>query len=331
MSTPKTWAPKTWFDIYPSFRGYKKVGDNIKTVDTFQFWLNRLITLDSSLFLWHNLPDTMPQRNIELSLLYYGQVLMFKEDVLDGYYCLPVNLAGDYDVYGVPYTRFAYSNFNGYYHKYTPENSVILRNNYISFSHYNTLWQYAVRLANIDRTIDINVFSQRTPLMFKTTKEQELTAKNIFKQYDEFSPVLYFDEDVAEFTSLQVIKTDSPYLSDKLTVLGRNIFNEALSFMGYNNINVEKKERMIKDETMSNNGLIVGEENERLIARKEAVNEFNKLMGTNIKVEVNPKIIAASNFFYNAYSSQWRADPTLYKYSEMGENSTLNNYGGNGI
>jgi hypothetical protein len=74
-------------------------------------------------------------------------------------------------------------------------------------------------------------------------------------------------------------------LADKLSDYKKEIFNEALTFLGISNIDY-KKERMITSETDSKNELINLNLQSYLATRKKACEQFNKLFGTNISVAV---------------------------------------------
>ena len=59
----------------------------------------------------------------------------------------------------------------------------------------------------------------------------------------------------------------------------KEIWNEALQFLGINSLQTEKKERLITDEASSNNELINLNLQSMLIPRQEACKQFNKLFG----------------------------------------------------
>ena len=88
---------------------------------------------------------------------------------------------------------------------------------------------------------------------------------------------------------LKAIKTDSPYIADKIIEYKKEIWNEALSFLGINNLTIEKKERMITDEANSNNELINMNLQSYLAPRLQACKEFNEkygLTGTDKEISV---------------------------------------------
>ena len=59
----------------------------------------------------------------------------------------------------------------------------------------------------------------------------------------------------------------------------KEIWNEALSFLGINNLEVNKKERLVTDEASSNNELVNLNLQAMLVPRQKACDEFNKLFG----------------------------------------------------
>ena len=62
--------------------------------------------------------------------------------------------------------------------------------------------------------------------------------------------------DAYDLTALENILNPAPYIIDKLEIEKQNIISNALTFLGVDNVNYEKKERLIKDEVNSNNQII---------------------------------------------------------------------------
>jgi len=68
---------------------------------------------------------------------------------------------------------------------------------------------------------------------------------------------------------------------------------EALTFLGIDNFNIDKKERVIVDEANANNDLINQNAEIMLNARKKAVDEINKKFNLNITVKLrNDKVVS---------------------------------------
>ena len=71
----------------------------------------------------------------------------------------------------------------------------------------------------------------------------------------------------------------------------KEIWNEALTFLGINNIMVDKKERLITDEANSNNELINLNLQSFLAPRQLACKQFNELMGwTGTDKEISVRV-----------------------------------------
>ena len=81
----------------------------------------------------------------------------------------------------------------------------------------------------------------------------------------------------------------------QLQVQKMNIWNECLTYLGINNANTDKKERLISNEVDANDQLVEACGDIMLKARKEACERINKLFGTNISVERRTQIKANLN------------------------------------
>ena len=79
-----------------------------------------------------------------------------------------------------------------------------------------------------------------------------------------------------------MLKTDAPYIADKIYMLKNQIWNEALTYLGISNVNIQKKERMIGDEVMRNLGGVIASRYSRLESRRTACEKINKMFGTDI-------------------------------------------------
>lgn len=245
-------------------------------------YLERLTELSASMFEWNGLPETVDPRFLELTLFSDGQAVFFEDEVL-GYLALQVATKGKFDVYRVPMDRRAYA-VNGYQKELTNQNSVIIYNNYIRTNSVNMVRIYARRLYDLDRIIDVNARAQKTPVLVQGTEQQRLTLMNLYKEYDGNAPVIFGDKSL-DINALKALKTDAPYVADKIYQLKTQIWNEALTYLGISNLNVQKKERMVTDEVVRNQGGTIASRYSRLQARREACEKINKMFG--LKLEVN--------------------------------------------
>lgn len=250
---------------------------------TYIQYYNRLIELSIAMFDWTGLPDTIDPRFLELTLFKYGQAVFFEDEVM-GYLALTNAVQGGFDVYGYPVASRAYSPYNNYQKNLTLDDSVIIYNNYLRTPSSLDVEVFAKRLYNLDRVIDVNANAQKTPVLIKCAETQRLTMKNLYKEFDGNSPVIFGDNGLndANFT---VLSTEAPYVADRIYQLKTQIWNEALTYLGISNINVQKKERLITDEVSRNMGGVIASRYSRLNARQNACEKINKMFGLNVWCE----------------------------------------------
>lgn len=250
---------------------------------TYVQYYNRLMELSMSMFEWKNLPDTVDERYLELGLFSSGCMVFFKDDVI-GELALNMTYQGGFDIYGEPTRRRAYSRYNQFQTTLDKDNSVIIWNNMLRTNSALDVQMYAYRLFNLDRIVDINANAQKTPVLITCDEKQKLTMKNLYMQYEGNYPVIFGDSNL-DIKSLSVLKTDAPFVSDKIYDLKVKIWNEALTYLGISNINTTKKERLITDEVIRNLGGTIASRYSRLESRRIAVKKINKMFGLNITVD----------------------------------------------
>lgn len=249
---------------------------------TYRQYLNRLTELAISMFEWKNLPKTVDARYLELHLFETGCMVYFKDEVI-GDLCLDCIVNGRLDVYGNPLLRRAYSGYNNYQKLLKYNNSVIIWNNYLHSNSILDVEMFARRLYNIDRIIDINANAQKTPVLVLGNEKQRLTLLNLYKEYDGNAPFIFGDKNL-DINALKALSTNAPYVCDKLYQLKTQIWNEALTYLGISNINIQKKERLITDEVTRNQGGTIASRYSRLETRRQAVEKINEMFSTNIEV-----------------------------------------------
>lgn len=250
---------------------------------TYGFYLERLTELAISMFEWKNLPKEIDPRFLELTLFQDGQAVWFKDEELDKYLALQVIINGRLNVYRVPIDRRAFA-VNGYQRELNIDNSVIIYNNYLRTNSYKMCVLYAKKLYNLDRIIDVNANAQKTPVLIRVPETQRLTATNVYKEWDGNQPVIYGEKDL-DPNMMAVMKTDAPYVADKIYQLKTQYWNEALTYLGISNLNIQKKERLVSDEVVRAQGGTIASRYSRLQARREACDKINEIFGLNVDVD----------------------------------------------
>lgn len=269
------------------FKDYQYIND-----DTYYDYLERLKKIAISMFEWVNLPESCDPRYLELCLYYLGQAALLKND--DGIfintkacsagkiniYELPTEIncySVEYSVHKKMYDGFKFNDIN----KIDPmDYCVYILNNQNMQATAPTLELFAYRLYLAQRTADTNISVNKMPFIVAVNENQRLTMENLISQVDENRPAVFGTKELASTIKedIRVLPTNPPFIADKLNDYKKEIWNEALTFLGINNLN-EKKERLITDETNSNNELINLNLQSYLAPRKEACKQFNQLFG----------------------------------------------------
>ena len=249
-----------------------------------RFYADRLTELSISMFEWKNLPDTVDERYLELILFRNGSSVFFKDEVL-GFIALPWTNNGKLNIYGIPTKRRAYA-VSGYQSAVLGEkNSVIVFNNMLHTNSILPVEYYARRLWDLDRTMDINARAQKTPVFLQGTEEQRLTLINLYQQYDGNQPVILGDKALNVDSAVKCVKTDAPFVADKIYQLKTQLWNEALTYLGISNVSFQKKERLISDEVSRSQGGTIASRYSRLESRRQAAEKINKMFGLEIEVD----------------------------------------------
>ena len=255
---------------------------------TFTNYYYRLVMLSSSLFEWHGLPNNICERWIEKYLFEYGECMFFHDENLG----FMVSKCADHGVlnhYDEPthLTPIATNYTNAKPYKINEE-CVYIKNNDISYPTNRTIELFAYRLADITRTIDINVHAQKTPTLMRGSDKKLLSLKNVYKQWDGNAPVIFVDESFDD--SFGVYKTDAPIVFPQLQSQKHALWNEVMTFLGINNANQEKRERLVANEVDANDEQVAYSLESMLKTRKEACEMINKLFNLNVSVELrNPQ------------------------------------------
>lgn len=261
---------------------------------TYLSYMWRLYDLAVSVFDWQNLPKGINARMIERWLLANGVCLFVYDESIkedpeqrspEGYAMLRMTMQGSFDIYNIPKKRTAYTvDPKHAYMEFDITNSVICFNDNMGIPTFHQLDLYAKLLWQCERSVYTNVAQQKTPRIVKCTEKQRLSLQNLFAQVDGFMPTCWADKDL-DLKDVEVLDTVAPYVADKIQIVKHQIWNEALTYLGIENTNTDKKERMVSDEIAGNMGDVEAQRFTRLNSRKQFCDEVNEMFGLNIDCE----------------------------------------------
>lgn len=325
----------------------RRVNENYKFIDsaycnerTFVDYLNRFRRIALSMFEWVNLPSSMSSRYLEECLYYNGQASLLYTNKY-GFINTKCAGSGYINIYGLPdkLNCFSYG-FNEMRELYTGINPlnetekdkecILVMNNWDRTPTVSSMELFAWRLYLAQRTCDVNVSAQRFPVMVVGDEKQRLMLENLYSQYDGNRPFIFGNKDQLSGNELKAINTGAPYVVDKISEYKKEIFNEALTYLGINNMSVSKKERLTENESMENNELVNLNLQAMLAPRLEACRQFNEkygLTGTDKEISVRLRsdlqnIIKEEQSIVSDYMDNGRIDneENIDKIKEVVEN-----------
>ena len=326
-------------------QSYKFEDSLIVNDATYNDYLNRFRRIALSIFEWVNLPKSMDARYLEQCLYYNGQAaLLF--DKKYGFINTKCAGSGYINIYGLPdrFNCFSYG-YDSMRKLYTGLNPMLTENQFENQKNYEcilvmnnfdrtptsgSMELFAWRLYLAQRTCDVNISGQRFPVMIVGDEKQRLMLENLYTQYNGNQPFIFGNKNQLNDDMLKAIKTDSPYVADKITEYKKEIWNEALTYLGINNISVQKKERLTENESNENNELVNLNLQSMLAPRLEACREFNEkfgLTGTDKEISVRVRsdlknIIKQEQSIVSDFQDNGRIDKkeNIDKIKEVNEN-----------
>lgn len=244
---------------------------------------DRLLNLYISSIRTENLPQYIDRRFMELQLADKGYGVFFRDDIAGQFAFMNAAMYEPFDAYGIPQTRQVISPYISYQATVHGDNSVIIYNNMMHTSAVKDLIYYAFNIFDTMKSVMINLNAQRTPVLITCDEKQKQTFTNIYNKYAGGAPVIKGYNSQVNPNSIQVLKTDAPFVADKIYDMYTKLWGEALEYMGIQYHGEQKKERMITSEMYSYSGKALINRAGRMEARNTAYEQINAMFGLNLK------------------------------------------------
>lgn len=265
---------------------YKSVAQMANNM-IFSYYYYKLMLIARSLFDWENLPNNMDERWIERYLFTSGKCIFYKDPQM-GYMVAGLAQEGSINCYGDPTTvlpvaeNYVYNGpklING-------ENCYVIRNNDLMLPNFPLVRNYAFKLTNIDRAIDVNIEATKTPIIVRCSEKQRLSLKNAINQRRDNEPVIW-SIDTSDINGMvSTLETNAPVVFPQLQTQKHMVLNEVFTDLGINNANMDKRERMVANEVEANNEQVKASEDVMLKVREEACKQINRIFpDVNISVK----------------------------------------------
>lgn len=299
MSRKRAGDRQTYDNFYDALMGRGR-GSNNQTNNR-QLVLERmhrrvLGELAMNRFEWKGFEETgVDTRFLEMMLYFHALTVVFKDDneydkdmnlvkVGTGQiYALRAAASGVRNLVDNP-THFTLtgSNFQG--KRLSIARCVPIWANYFRSPDTDIVAVYAQKLAEIDRTIEINAKNARRSKVLTYNENTQLTAKNINDMIDRGEGSIPVNMQLGELVSALDLGVD-PKGIEVLSIVRARIWNEAMGLLGINNANHDKKERVQAAEVEANDDQVGSARRVNLNARQEAAEKINKMFGLNVSVD----------------------------------------------
>lgn len=257
-----------------------------------RFYITHLTQMAANRYNFIGLPKEIDQRYVKLCLVRNGLVVFFHEDKkYNQYMALRAGSIGPLNVYDSP-TEFQVIGGSGselFNEKLSSTECVPIWSNYLRMSEMPNIIMWANRLAEIDRTIEISAVNARQTRVVSVPEDQRLSAENTIKQMREGVETVFGSEALSNvIKSIETFDLEAhPVKLPNLLIAKGKIWNEIMTYMGVNNSNQDKKERLVAAEVGANDEQIDLTKAMVLSAIQEGCDQINEMFDLNVSVEFN--------------------------------------------
>lgn len=266
---------------YANKYDFKNKSKNLN--DYITYMLNRSIVM----FKYHNLPETLPQRELELLLQCNGWGCVCEID--GNLYALNGGLGGEPNAYNMP-TEIVISNPYLKYNKTLKidEECVIIPNDSMYVGLLPLYNRYCTMLVENDITMILATVNKRVQNLLSANDDNTVeSAKTFLKKV--------FDGEVgviAESKLFESLKVNASSVNSTVSMVDLFEFEQYVKASLYNEIGLSanynmKRERLTSAEVETNTDNLYPLVDDMLNQRRKALEKINEMFGTNIEVEFN--------------------------------------------
>ena len=249
--------------------------------DYITYMLNRSATM----FKYHNLPDTMPQREIELLLQCNGWGCVC--EIEGNLYCLNGGLGGVPNAYNMPTEIIINNPYLNYNKTLTIDTDcVIIPNDSMYVGLLPMYNRYCTMLVENDITMILATVNKRVQNLLSANDNNTVeSAKNFLKKV--------FDGElgvIAESKLFDSLKVNASSVNSTVSMTELFEFEQYVKASLYNEIGLSanynmKRERLTSAEVETNTDSLYPLVDDMINQRRKAVEKINEMFGVNIEIE----------------------------------------------
>lgn len=242
-----------------------------------------LTELATNRFKWTGLPDTVDVRYLEMCL-FYQALSVYYEDENFGQLALKGAGTNFLNMIDNP-TAFMVVGNNFVSKTVSAKDCVPIWANYMRIPDLDIVNIYAHRLAELDRTIEINSDNARMNKVIVSSENQRLSTTNINRQISEGQNAINVAGPLQDMQFLQAVDLGiNPDHIEKLHIVRTREWNECMGLLGIENANQDKKERLVSSEVDANNDQTSSMRYVNLNARRIAAKQISEKYNIDVKV-----------------------------------------------
>lgn len=265
--------------------------DKTLSVNNFvQYGLDKLL----SMFEYTGLPDSIPQRNLELILLQQGDCIIAKHN--DTLYALSGSYGENCNAYYEPQTFLVANPWIDCNRSFTFDvDCVLIRNDSNSWGLLPLLYKYAVLMCENELSIrNVTINTRMQTIIAASDDSTRQSAIKFLQDLKDGNLSAIATPAFLQSLSVYNSSTTNTYITAHIELeqyLKASFFNEIGLNANYN----MKREYIGKDENLLSDDILLPFCDDMLRNRKQAIDKVNAMFGTNIAID---------------YSSTWKSNQT---------------------
>lgn len=242
-----------------------------------------------SRFTWEGLPNGIDPRFIEATIFNNGYSVFYFDTLFEMFMAMPATISGPLDIQDNP-TGYRITRNGVYSREVLAPDSVCIWGNQMREPEIDLVISYAARLAQIDRTIEIDLLNERNPMIVACSQDQRLTIQNLISKIYDGEPVVWGTENLSMDNLANIMGVfplnqnagTGAVSSIKHMESKSKIWGEALTMLGIMNVNSEKRERMVVEEAAANSGQVLASRESFMKPRQLACEQINEKFGLKV-------------------------------------------------
>lgn len=246
-------------------------------------YLSYLFNIALNMFEYTDMPKSVDTFYLEFIMQTRGLCIII-DDERFGPTALECTIGGKLNHYYMPTAYRGVDPTGELTGTYNAEDVILFKNSPLYAPLVQQLHYYAKQLALASETINVNLDAQWTPYIIQGDKRMLNQFNNFMKKVRSGVRAIFTAKNLDLMSMLQVLPTQAPFVAMDVNDVKQTILRECMTFLGIDNANQDKRERVQSAEVYANNTQIIASRNIWLAERQKAVDAFNQKFGTNVKV-----------------------------------------------